>query len=85
MGGGALLVTGVVVLSNNIKHEPATEHNEGSGMVGAVGAVMVAGGVGMITPGIIVWSKGAKRYKAYQQLDTSLEITPANLGLRYRF
>jgi hypothetical protein len=90
IGGGAMLLTGVILMATaeeqyyNTYSTPYGTYEEGDPKY-ALGLVMAIGGAGMTIPGIILWSKGSKRYKAYQQRESSLEINPANLGLRYRF
>jgi len=52
----------------------------------ALGILMVTGGVGMTIPGIILWSKGSKKYKAYQaEQSASFNIKGAGVSLKYRF
>jgi hypothetical protein len=91
IAGGALLVAGIVLVAtadeqyyNSYTTSYGGTYEEGDPQF-ALGLVMAIGGVGMTIPGIILWSKGSKRYKAYQQRESALEINPSNLGLRYRF
>jgi hypothetical protein len=53
---------------------------------GGLGVVMLAAGTGMMVPGIIFWSKGAKKYKRYQEeQNVSLNVKGAGLSLRLKF
>ncbi len=54
---------------------------------GYFGLLIAAEGVGLTVTGIILWSKGAKKYKNYQQSEKSLSFGPTKngSGLRFRF
>ncbi|NJM25659.1 MAG: hypothetical protein HC859_09380 [Bacteroidia bacterium] len=68
--GGVMLVTGVVLVSTadatyyNTTVTSSGTYEEGDPK-GGFGTLMMAGGLGMTIPGIILWSKGSKRYNRY--------------------
>lgn len=54
---------------------------------GAFGVLMITGGAGMMVPGIIFWSKGAKKYNAAirESEAASVHLKSNGLAIRYRF
>jgi hypothetical protein len=90
--GSALVIGGIALLSN----AESTHYQTGYGSSGsyeegdpkgAFGAVMLTGGIGMIVPGIIFWSKGAKKYKAASQevdVEASIRFRSNGLAIRLR-
>ena len=70
---GCFLIGGAVIVKNNstLPISPA----------------MVVGGVEMMVPGIIFWSKGAKKYRIYQaeQASTTVSLQLKSNGVIYRF
>jgi hypothetical protein len=94
IGGGVLLVGGIILMAtaDEIYYTQTTgpygTEEEGDPQ-GALGLVMAIGGVGMIIPGAIVWSKGKKKYNAYKanqgQASLSIGVNQNGAGLRFRF
>jgi hypothetical protein len=89
--GSALLVGGVIMVATadelyyESTYSSSGSYSEGDPK-GAFGIVMIAGGTGMVIPGIIFWNKGHKRYKQHvAEQGASLGIKGAGLALRYRF
>ena len=85
--GSAFLIGGIVVLANadEMYYSTGTNGTEGDPKA-ALGILMVSGGLGMTIPGIILWSKGSKKYKAYQaEQSASFNIKGAGVALKYRF
>lgn len=92
LGGAALFTLGVIVMSSADYTTTTTNYNNLYGYneevdpQALIGAMMVVGGVGMVVPGIIFWSKGSKKYKAYKlQESGSVNINTHGISLRYRF
>ena len=92
IAGSVLIVGGVILMatadelyyrSNTVNGQTVTEGD----IKGGLGVVMTAGGVGMVVPGIIVWSIGRKKYRASQagSASVSLGINNNGGGLRYTF
>lgn len=49
-----------------------------------LGALMLVAGTGMLIPGIILWTKGAKKYKAYnEQLQGHVGLNSVSLSYRF--
>jgi hypothetical protein len=91
--GTGLFVGGIVVLSNadetyyNTTYSSNGSYEEGDPQA-AVGVLMMTGGAGMMIPGIIFWSKGARKYKVSlqeQSPNASLHVRGNGLAIRYRF
>jgi len=89
--GGALLVGGVILVSNasalyyNSSNTNGTTTSSGDPK-GGFGILMVVGGVAMIVPGVILMSKGSKKYNQYkEEQKLSLGIRGAGLSLKYSF
>lgn len=88
--GGAMLIGGIVVYNNADKtyytyqNSNGTTYTEG-GEEAAVGVLMVMAGTGMAVPGIIFWSKGAKKYKRYLEQQAAFNLNGQRLSLAYRF
>ena len=61
--------------------------NEEGNLGGAIGALSIAGGIGLFIPGVIIHSKGKKRYKAYLQSGTnvSLRFSANSVGICFNF
>ncbi|HEY9045435.1 MAG TPA: hypothetical protein VIN08_06045 [Ohtaekwangia sp.] len=93
--GGAMLIGGVIVFSSaDETYYTTTTTNNGTYEEGdpkaALGIVMIAGGLGMSIPGVILWTKGAKKYKRYMEQHegeqtVSFDLKGNGLALRYRF
>jgi hypothetical protein len=92
IGGGVLLISGLIVFSSadetyySSYSTPNGTYEEGDPKA-AIGILMITGGVGMTVPGIILWSKGAKKYRRYQERQeiASVKFKPQGISLQYRF
>jgi hypothetical protein len=93
--GGAMLVGGVVVFGSaeetyySYNSYNGTTYEEGDPKA-AVGILMMVGGLGMSIPGVILWTKGAKKYNRYLEQHegeqtVSFNTTGNGVSLRYRF
>ncbi|MDH4092764.1 MAG: hypothetical protein OEV74_15865 [Cyclobacteriaceae bacterium] len=88
--GGAMLIGGIIVYNNadktfyNTYQTSTGTYNEGDPQA-ALGVLMIMGGTGMTIPGIILWTKGAKKYNRYLERETALSIKGPGLSVRYRF
>ncbi len=90
-----MLVGGVAVYSSaDAGYYTYSSSNYGTQESGdpkaAVGILMMVSGAGMTVPGIILWSKGSKKYNHYletrrEELPVSLHIRGKGLSLQYRF
>ena len=94
LGGGVLLVAGIALMASaDEKYYTSTTTPYGTEEEGdpkfAFGVLAAVSGVGMIIPGAILWSKGSKKFKAYQTqnpgANLSLGINNNGIGLRFRF
>ena len=92
IGGGVLLIAGIAMVSTadeyyyNYSSSTNGGTTEEGDAKGAFGLLMTIGGTGMIIPGIIIWSKGAKQNKAYKEKQNlSLGANRNGIGLRYSF
>ena len=89
--GGILFVSGIamVATADDLYYETTYSSSgtttEGDPQ-GAFGVVMIAGGTGMIIPGVIFWNKGSKKYKAHlSEQGASIGVKGTGLALGYRF
>ncbi|HOX83755.1 MAG TPA: hypothetical protein PLJ60_08910 [Chryseolinea sp.] len=91
--GGGLLIGGIAVFSSaDEKYYSSTTTNgntqtEGDPKAG-LGILMIAGGIGMTIPGIILWTKGEKQYKQHLQNEgaqATIQFKGNGLSLKYRF
>lgn len=88
--GGAMLIGGIIVYSNadlNYYNSYTTStgtYTEGDPQA-ALGVLMIAGGAGMTVPGIIFWSKGAKKYKRHLEREAAFNFRGRDVSLTYRF
>jgi hypothetical protein len=91
IGGGILLIGGIALAANadsySYNYSSTNGQVEESGDIkGALGVVMIAAGVGLTVPGIIIWSKGAKRLKAYKEENNlTFDIRGTSGVLTYHF
>lgn len=84
--GGALFTTGIVLVSTSDKE---TEYYYNSyGQIEetvdpklVLGVVSIMGGVGLMVPGVILWSKGAKKYNRYLEREGARNRT-ARVNIR---
>ena len=91
IGGAVLVVGGIAMVSSadalyyNYSTGSNGTYDEGDPK-GALGILMITGGVGLIIPGLILWSKGGKRYKQYleEQQELSLNMTGSGISLRLK-
>ena len=85
--GGALIVGGILVSSGaktTTTYSNGVYYQDNSQEV--LGIVMIIYGVGFTIPGAILWSKGAKKMRWYeQQQELTLHLKGAGLGLAYKF
>ena len=51
----------------------------------AAGALMTVAGAGLAIPGIIFWTKGAKKYKRHMEREAAFNFNGRGLSLSYRF
>lgn len=92
--GGAMFIGGIIVFSGADENYYTTvqtnngSYNEGDPQA-ALGILMIAGGVGMTVPGIILWTKGAKKYKRHLEHQddktVSFDFKGNAVALSYRF
>ena len=88
--GGALIIGGIVMVSNadetyyNYSSTTSGNYEDGD-LQGALGVVMIVGGTGLTVPGIIMWSKGSKRYKHHLEREAAFNFKGTQLSLSYRF
>lgn len=92
IGGGVLLVTGLALAStaDAYSYNYTTNSNgtttESGDLKGAIGVLFIAGGVGLTIPGVIIWSKGAKRLKEYKETNNlTFDLRGTSGVLTYRF
>ena len=88
VAGAALFLGGVIMISDADKN---TYYNSSTGLYESdpkltLGVLMVTGGVGMMVPGIIFWSKGAKRYNRYlENLQGTINTNGAGVTINFKF
>jgi hypothetical protein len=87
--GAGVLIGGIVVFHNADKtiytYQTSTgTYNEVDPKV-ALGVLMVMGGTGMTVPGIILWSKGARKFNRYLEQQTACVFNGTSVSLQYRF
>jgi hypothetical protein len=90
--GSVLLINGVVTLATSDGFVSIYfNESKGNGTYGGAdlqaeaGVLLIAGGVGMIIPGAIIYSKGKKEFSTYQQENkVSLHLNGAGLKLSWR-
>jgi hypothetical protein len=85
LGGVAMFAGGVMLI--NQADPPVTRNGYTQyDYRETLGSLMVTGSLGMIIPGVILWSKGAKRYNRYlEKQSLSLHFEGAYPALCYRF
>jgi hypothetical protein len=87
IGGAVLGFAGVIVYSDArsgrvIAQGTITQSPEETKML--AGAQMIAGGIGLLIPGVILWKKGQRKYSRYLERQ-SVSINPAGAGLSLRY
>jgi len=89
--GGGLMIVGAIIYSNAdpnsgqvYTNSNGTTYTDGE-MDQAMGVLGVVAGAGLTVPGLILWSKGTKKYKRYLETQTAFNFTKNGVGLTYRF
>ncbi len=83
LGGGIVYNAG----TRSSTYDPYTHSNTNDPKVGW-GRVMMATGVGLTIPGIILWVNGSKKYNSYEGIKkatTSIQFRGNGLSLNYQF
>lgn len=89
--GGGLIVAGAIIAANADPNSGQTYVNSNGstytdGEVDqAMGVLGIAAGVGLTVPGVILWTKGNKKYQRYLETQTAFNFTKNGVGLTYRF
>lgn len=94
IAGAAMLIGGIALVSSadDVYYTQTTNqygtYQEGDAK-GALGAVMLVTGAGMTVTGIILWSKGARKYRRHLEMKESAKAVFAvrnrSFTLAYRF
>jgi hypothetical protein len=87
---GGMLIVGGILVSSSASNDSGGYYSNGvyyqDNTNQVLGVVMIIYGVGFTIPGAILWSKGAKKMRWYeQQQELTLNIKGAGLGLAYKF
>jgi hypothetical protein len=88
--GAPLFIGGLIVFNNadelyyNSVTTSSGTYSEGDPQA-AVGALMIVAGAGLTIPGVILWTKGGKKYKRYLEREAAFNFTGTSLSLSYRF
>jgi len=88
VAGGAFFLGGVIAISTADK---TSYYNSNTGLYEydpqlGLGVLLVTAGVGMMVPGIIFWTKGAKRYNRYlEDLQASVKTIGTGLTITIEF
>jgi hypothetical protein len=91
IGGSVLLVSGIALAATADAYYYNTtttngQTTESGDLKGGVGVILIAAGVGLTVPGVIIWSKGAKRLKQYKEENNlTFDIRGTSGVLTYRF
>jgi hypothetical protein len=86
--GIPLFIGGIIVLNNLDENYYTVSSSSGyydEVAVSPVGALMVVSGVGLTIPGVILWTKGAKKYKRHMEREAAFNFNGKGLSLSYRF
>lgn len=87
--GGAMLIGGIIVYNNADPYydynSQGTTYYTKEEQQAALGVLMVMGGAGMTIPGIILWSKGGKKYKRHLEREAAFNFQGTGASLSYRF
>jgi hypothetical protein len=87
--GGAMLIGGIIVFDNADPYydysSQGTTYYTKEEKQAALGVLMVMGGTGMTIPGIILWSKGGKKYKRHLEREAAFNFQGNGVSLSYRF
>lgn len=88
--GAPLFIAGIVVYNNadenyyNTVSTSSGTYTEGDPQA-AAGVLMIGAGAGLAIPGVIFWSKGAKKYKRHMEREAAFKFNGKALSLSYRF
>ena len=84
-----MLIGGIMVYNNADKTYTTYQTTTGTytegGEEAALGVLMIVAGTGMTIPGIIFWSKGAKKYKRFLEREAAFNFKGTGLSVSYRF
>jgi hypothetical protein len=87
--GGAMLIGGIIVYDNADPYydynSQGTTYYTKEEQQAALGVLMIMGGTGMTIPGIILWSKGGKKYKRHLEREAAFNFQGTGVSLSYRF
>ncbi len=89
--GAPLFIGGLIVFTNademyyNAGTTSSGTYSEGDPQA-ALGALMIVAGAGLTIPGVILWSKGAKKYKRHLEREAAaFNFKGTSISLSYRF
>lgn len=88
--GVPLIIGGIIVYNNadenyyNTVTTSSGTYTEGDPKA-AAGILMVGVGAGLTVPGVIFWTKGAKKYKEHMERQAAFNFNGKGLSLTYRF
>jgi len=88
--GVPLFIGGIIVLNNadesyyNSVTTSSGTYTEGDPQA-AAGILMIGVGAGLTVPGVIFWTKGAKKYKRHMEREAAFNFSGKGLSLSYRF
>jgi len=87
--GVPLFIGGIVVVEtaeddyySSLTNPSGTYYDEEQA---AAGALMTVAGAGLAIPGVIFWTKGAKKYKRHMEREAAFNLNGKGLSLSYRF
>jgi len=86
--GVPLFIGGIIVFENADDDYYGSLNNAGGYYYGeeqAAGALMTVAGAGLTIPGVILWTKGAKKYKRHMEREAAFNFNGKGLSLSYRF
>ena len=86
--GVPLFIGGIIVLNNVDENYYTVSSSSGyydEVAVSPAAALMVVSGVGLTIPGVILWTKGAKKYKRHMEREAAFNFNGRGLSLSYRF
>ena len=91
MCGGGMILAGAIIYSNADPNAGAV-HTSTNGTMYTDGEVQqelgllcVGAGIGLTVPGVILWTKGTKKFNRYLETQTAFNFTRNGAGLTYRF
>ena len=85
--GGIMLIGGIIVYNDAdpVYDSQYTTYYTKDQQQAALGVLMVMGGTGMTIPGIILWSKGSRKYKRHLEREAAFNYQGSGFSLSYRF